>query len=105
MAAYEIPLSPQPQTFSISLAGVAYNITLLWRESPVGGGWFIDLADASGNAILAGIPLVTGVDLLAQHKHLGIKAQLWVATDGVNYFDTPTFQNIGVSSHLYFVTA
>jgi hypothetical protein len=102
MATFEVPLSPQAQTFDITLGGVAYKLTLMWREAD-GGGWFLDFADTAGQPILSGVPLVTGADLLEQYAYLGFTGWLVVQTD----HDTdalPTFENLGERSHLYFVT-
>lgn len=100
--ALEIPLSGQAQTFSITLAGTEYQLTFLWRDA-AGGGWVLDLADAAGNQLLSGIPLITGVDLLAQYSYLNIPGQLWVMSDG-DPAAVPTYSNLGSTSHLYFVT-
>lgn len=101
--AYNIPLTPQPQTFQISLGGVQYRITLQWRDADLGG-WFLDIADTSGNAIVSGIPLVTGCDLLAQYAYLGFPGQLWVISNGGDPSPVPTFTDLGVSNSLLFVT-
>lgn len=102
MATYEIPLSPAPQTFSILLAGVSYQLTVRYVDAPEGG-WLLDIADQAGNVILCGAPLVTGHDLLHQYAYLGIGGQLIVQTDA-DHDAVPTFGNLGVESHLYFVT-
>jgi hypothetical protein len=104
MSTYEIPLTSQSQTFSIALAGVQYQMALTWRDAPAGREWFLDIADASGNAILSGIPLVTGADLLAQYSYMNFGGQLWVVTDG-DPTSIPTFSNLGSSAHLYFVVS
>ena len=102
MNVQEIPLTPEPQTFSVTLANVEYKCTVQWRAVDMGG-WVLDLADTDGNPILCGVPLVTGVDLLAQYAYLDFGGQLRVQTD--NDPDVvPTFENLGVTSHLYFVT-
>lgn len=103
MAIYEIPLSNASQSFQIALAGVTYKLTLMWRDAPQGG-WFLDIADAAGNRILSGVPLVTGADLLEQYDYLGIGGEIWVQTDG-DEAAVPTFDNIGTDSHVYFVTS
>lgn len=97
----EIPLTPTPQTFQITLGGVKYNMTLVYRRLG-GNGWTLDIADASNNPIVQGIPLVTGANLLAQYAYLNWPGELWVATDG-NSTAVPTFDNLGVNSHLYFL--
>lgn len=103
MAIYEIPLSSKPEAFQITLAGNTYKLNVAWRDAPQGG-WFVDISDASGDLIAGGVPLVTGVDLLAQYAYLGIRGELWVQTDG-NPAAVPTFENLGSESHLYFVTS
>lgn len=100
MAVFEIPLSPTPQSFSINLAGVVYNLNFAYRDAPEAG-WLLDIADANGVSLVAGIPLVTGADLLAQYEYLGIGGVLYVLSDD-NAADVPTFTNLGVTSHLYF---
>ncbi|NTG86211.1 hypothetical protein G6L15_08635 [Agrobacterium rhizogenes] len=99
---YEIPLSPTPQTFSILLSGVSYQLTVRYADVPMGG-WLLDIADQAGDDILCGAPLVTGHDLLEQYAYLGIGGQLLVQTDA-DQDAVPTFDNLGVESHLFFVT-
>lgn len=102
MTAYEIPLAPQAQTFSILLNGANYALTLMWRSVDALGGWVLDIADAYNNPLVQGIPLVTGCDLLGQYQYLGFGGGLWVLTDG-DSTAIPTYSNIGSLSHLYFV--
>lgn len=100
--AYEIPITPAtPQTFTISLAGVFYNLTVRWSTSMAA--WFLDLADAYNNFLLNGVPLVTGADLLAQYEYLGIGGMLVVQSDN-DLSLVPDFSTLGVTGHLYFVT-
>ncbi|MDQ0507423.1 phage baseplate plug family protein [Xanthobacter agilis] len=103
-ATYEIPITPASnQTFSVVLNDVAYQLTLQWRAA-TDAGWVLDIADESGTALVCGIPLVTGIDLLGQHQHLGIGGSLYVATDG-DQDAAPTFDSLGDTSHLYWVSA
>lgn len=101
MATYEVPLTPGPQSFTIALAGVIYRITLVWRDAPEGG-WTLDLTTANGVALLSGVPLVTGADLLEQYRHLGIGGSL-VVNDAGGRDAPPTFDGLGVAGRLYFV--
>ncbi len=80
MTAYEIPLSPKPQTFAIQLAGVNYQLTLTWNDALIC--WVLDVADANNVPIVLGIPVITGLDLLAQYRYLGFGGSLVVQTDG-----------------------
>lgn len=100
-SAFEIPLVPRPQKLTIALAGVQYQLTV--RPNDAGQFWVLDIRDSQGVDILTGLSLVTGVDLLEQFEYLGIGGELWVFTDR-NPPAMPTFVNLGVSSHLLFVT-
>ena len=63
----------------------------------------MDIGDVNGNPLVSGIALVTGADLLGQYAYLGIGGQLIVMTDG-DPSAIPTFTNLGIESHLYYVT-
>ncbi|WP_281659636.1 phage baseplate plug family protein [Microvirgula aerodenitrificans] len=102
MPVVEIPLTPDPQRFTITLSGVDYRLTVRWREA-VDGGWTLDIADAAGTPIVRGIPLVTGVDLLKQYRYMGFPGGLFVLTTD-DLAAPPTFENLGVGSHLHWVT-
>lgn len=101
---FKLPLQiGVPQTFSAVLGGVTYQLTLQYRNDP-NGGWVLDIDDVSGNPLVHGLPLVTGINLLAQHKHLGFGGGLYVQTSD-NPDAVPTFSNLGSDGLLYWVTA
>lgn len=102
MTTVEIPLTPEPQNFTIQLGLVTYNFKLYWNSAQYGG-WTIDIADESNVPIVQGIPLVTGADLLAQYDYLGFEGELVVYTDSAP-LTPPTYTNLGVQSHIYFTT-
>lgn len=102
---YPVPTSPEPQTFNISLAGVTYQLTLVYRDASTNNplGWVLDVADASGNNILNGVPLVTGVNLFQPYPNLGFGGGLLVIPNAGS--DTvPGFTDLGVNTQLYFYT-
>ncbi|MES4611425.1 hypothetical protein V2154_02385 [Ewingella sp. CoE-038-23] len=96
----EIPLSPDNQTFSTTLAGVTLTMRIVWRE---GVGWVLDLIDNNDVGIVTGIALVSGVDLLAQFSHLQLGFKLVVACDDASQ-EYPTKTDLGINSHLYVLT-
>lgn len=103
MASYfTIPLQPQPQTFSITLGGVSYNLTFKYQNVDMGG-WCLDIADQNSVPIVQGIPLVTGANLLAQYAYLGFTGTLWVQTQS-DPDAVPTFENLGTDGQVYYVT-
>ena len=97
-----IPLQNTPQTFSIALAGITYNINCRWNNAP-DAGWIIDIADVNNTPLACNIPLITGADCLAGLEYLGINGSLAVYTNG-DQFAVPTLDNLGVESNLYFLT-
>jgi hypothetical protein len=100
--AVEIPLTPsQAQRFTVTLSGVLYNMRFTY-DIAQDRCWILDIGDADGALLVAGIPLVTGVDLLSQYRYLGIPGALLVTTDrGAG--EVPTWDGLGVTSHLYYV--
>jgi hypothetical protein len=86
----------------VVLGGVSYQLTLLFRDVP-DGGWYMDIADGSGNPILQGVPLVPGADLLAQYEYLDFGGQLGMY-NGQAPFDAPSYANLGIDSQLYWIT-
>lgn len=97
----EIPLTPQAQRFTITLGDTPYRMRFMFNTA-VQGGWTLDLGAQDGTVLVAGIPLVTGTNLLAQHAHLEFPGALIVATDR-DSGEVPTFDGLGTTSHLYFV--
>ncbi|MDP3351808.1 MAG: hypothetical protein Q8S92_22715 [Hydrogenophaga sp.] len=99
---FQIPLTPSPQRFGITLGGLDYRLTLQHRNAPEGG-WVLDIGNNQDEPIVLGIPLVTGANLLEQYPHLGFRGRLFVQTlddpDAV-----PTFDNLGTESLLFWVT-
>ena len=72
---YVIPLTPEPQRFSIVLAGRELLLAVRWMDAPEGG-WLLDMADAEGVPLVSGIPLVAGCDLLEPYAYLGLGGAL-----------------------------
>ncbi len=98
----ELPVVPsQAQRFRQDLSGTTYNFRLTY-DTAQDGCWILDIGDENSVVMVAGIPLVSGVDLLAQYRHLGFPGSLIVTTDrGAG--EVPTFDGLGVTSHLFFV--
>jgi len=97
---YEIPLTNAAQKINIALGGTTYALNVVWNDQAQV--WVVDISDTSGNLIIGGIPLVTGVDLLGQYEYLDFGGQLVAQTD----FDLtapPSYTNLGSTGHLYFL--
>lgn len=99
MSGFEIPLSADNQRFSIRINAATFTFRLLWRD----GLWILDLNDAAGLALLCGVPLVTGSDLLAQYGYLGLGFALRVSCDDPTQ-ELPSKTDPGSASHLLVFT-
>lgn len=101
---YEIPVTGGGnQSFTVDLGGTTYQLALNWRAAR-DAGWVLDIANSDGTALVNGIPLLPGIDLLGSYKHLviGGGGTLYVTTDG-DPQSPPTFANLGQTAHLYWV--
>jgi hypothetical protein len=100
MAVYEIPLIPSPQTFQLTLDNISYQMQVVWNW--VMQAWVLDIYDIQGDALVLGIPMVTGADLLEQYAYLGFTGKLVVESDQ-DTLAPPTFTNLGLLAHLYYL--
>lgn len=102
--AVEIPLQPQPQRLSVTLGGTSYNLRTAWNE--FAACWMLDINNQNNNALVDGIALVPGVDLLEQYGYLAIggtggRLIVFSQTDPAH---VPQYDDLGVGSHLIFLT-
>jgi hypothetical protein len=94
----EIPLQAENQQFDIQLGGVNYKMRLQHRDC---AGWILDIMHPNSEPIVSGIPLVSGVDLLAQYSYLDFDgALIFVCADPQN---ETSKEELGKSNKLYFV--
>lgn len=104
MTVYAIPLKPRAQTLEVDLGAAQYYVRLLYCDVLSGeGGWILDVASSAGVILLAGLPLVTGGDLLEPYAYLGIGVKLFVITPGMPYL-VPSYTALGVTSLLCWTT-
>lgn len=99
----EIPLSATPQTFTFAMNDVNYLFRLIYCDVPEGG-WLMDISKTDKTPIVCGIPLVPGVDLLAQYAYIGFGGQLRVVNDN-DPSAAPAFDQLGSTAHLLWITA
>ena len=98
MALFEIPLTGNNQAFNIQLAGVLYRLRLVWRGVP-DGRWFMDIGFPNGTALINGLPLTMGNNMLRQHQHILPGVLFMVSDDGTE----PTFDNLGVHARMFWM--
>lgn len=104
---YPITLSPGTnQKTSVVLGDATYHLTFIYRGNFLGG-WVMDIDDQNDNPIVAGIPLVTGANLLENYGYLGFTGGMCVVgstTSGGDTDELPTFDDLGADAQLYWVT-
>lgn len=98
---YLVPLQAIAQTFVVNLISTNYTFTVKWNDSDQAG-WVLDIADSTQNPIIAGLPLITGADILSGLEYLELSGSLFVYTNG-DANAIPTFENLGTDCNLYFV--
>lgn len=90
MQYYTIPLSPEPQSFNITLGGKDYRLTVRWLEA-FEAGWVLDIEDPEKElSLIMGLPLITGGDLLEPFSYLNFGGELWL-----NALLPADFNNLG----------
>jgi len=94
VAVYKIPLLNTNQKFNIKLNGATYKLQVIYRGSK----WILDFMDTAENYLIAGIPVVMGDNLLAQHQHI-IKGSLYVVNS--NEDEAQYFTDLGRNINLY----
>lgn len=101
MTAFEIPLTNEPQTFTINIKNGTYRFTVVYNH--VAQCWMVDAHDVlTDQPVVHGIPLITGTDLLGQFQHMVTMGKFVVQSD-IDPDEVPTFESLGTRGHLYFV--
>lgn len=78
-----------------------YRFTVKWNKPA--SCWIADITDVNGNAVLNGISLVTGADLLDQYGYLRLGGQL-IAQTAHDADAVPTFENLGGDGKMFFMS-
>jgi hypothetical protein len=104
---FEIPLVPgTPQRLSVELGETTYVLMARWND--ISACWILDIYEFDGvTPVLRGVPMVTGADLLGQYEYLELGGNLIALTIAVGHppDEVPTFDNLGIDGHLYYVVS
>lgn len=102
MTPFELPLQPTAQALVVFLRSTQYRMVVKWN--PFADCWVADFYDSDGVEVLTGIAFVTGADLLEQFGYLDIGLGALLAQSDNNADAVPTFTNLGVEGHVYYLT-
>jgi hypothetical protein len=100
---FEVPTTGAPLRQRISLGGTVYVLELTWCGAA--NCWMLSVFNDNSVSIVRGMPLITGTDILAQLRYLGIGgagSSMVVQSDHDPDF-VPTFTSLGVTGHLFYV--
>lgn len=78
-----IKLTADPnQSYTLVIPGDKNKLTLKIQQSynRMAEYWTMDIYDSSSNALIMGIPMLPGYDLLAQYQYMGIGSAMVVNT-------------------------
>lgn len=88
-------------SFIITLSEVVFTLTFRYNSRM--DRWIMDIADASGNDILAGIPLLILRDLTGQYVIDGLPPGTFYVVDSTNQNTQPSRDSWGVTHSLRYV--
>lgn len=101
MAIFEIPVFPgAAQKMGLTL-GENYYILFLYYVDEEEGGWALDISLEEDVALIAGLPLLPGQDLLEPHADLGIPCRMAIFTPGEPDYK-PGFNDLGAKTLLVY---
>ena len=107
MSLQQIPLDSSPnQTFAATLNvnDALLNLSLALSYNGMAGYWQMDVADAQGNLVLAGVPLITGsfpaANVLQQYGYLSI-GSAYLINASADEQDYPGSSNLGTDYQLW----
>ena len=69
MAISYLGLNPGNHVFTTVLGDNTFEMRVLYRDADFGG-WYLDMINTISNVGIYGIPIISGVDVLAQFQHL-----------------------------------
>lgn len=93
----ELPLQARPQRFRAIIGGLGYRFTVQWCDPAQA--WRMDVSNDAGEALVNGLMLVTGCDIVEQFAYLGFNFKLAAYTDHAPE-QVPTFENLGATGHV-----
>lgn len=80
-------------TFLVTLAGTQY--TLVMRYNTRMDRWCLDIGDALGNVLVAGLPVLINTDVAGQYRYLEIPQGVIFFLDDTNTDTQPTRLSFG----------
>ena len=87
--------------FSLSLEGATYYFSFEWNER--GEFWTMDILDQNQEYIIAGIRMVSNIDLLGRFKDVRLPKGIFLLLDTSGKNRDPSFDNFGTEVLLTYI--
>lgn len=97
---YIVPLTTAPnQTFTctIPIDGKSKTFSFYLRYNTQAGYWIMQISDNNKNVLIDSIPLICGLNLLAQYSYLRIGSAYIYKVDPTLSMDNPDSANLGTN--------
>jgi len=88
-------------TFTVELENVTYGFNISYNQRA--DRWFMDILDNEENVLLAGIPLLTGRDLIGRFKNPSLPPGWLVVMDTTGNDNSPGRNDLGVTCPLLYM--
>lgn len=86
--------------FSLALEGVNYYFSFEWNER--GQFWTMDILDQDQNYLVAGVRMVSGIDLLSRFKNTKLPPGIFILNDTSSKGRDPSFFNFGTEIIMFY---
>lgn len=102
MAYQKIPVRSDIPAYdmSVTLDGVLYYLSFEWNER--GSFWTMTIADQNQVILVAGVRMVTNIDLLLRHKNIGLPKGVFILLDTSGKNQDPAADNFGSTVLLFY---
>lgn len=87
--------------FSLTLETVNYFFSFEWNER--GQFWIMDILDQDENYLVAGVRMVTGIDLLSRFKNTSLPPGIFILDDSSGKGRDPSFFNFGTEIIFFYI--
>lgn len=101
----QLDTSPN-QTWQVTVVvdGVAATYFVVLDYNEIAQYWAMSIYDSNQNLLVAGIPLVTGLNTLRQYQYLGI-GSIYIVNTGASTEDYPDDTNLGSAFQMIWADA
>lgn len=87
-------------SFTTPLSGVQFTLRLRFNNRS--SRWILDIADASDNDIIVGLPVLVSRDISGQYVTVGVPDGIFFCLDNAGTGEQPTLNSFGLTHSLIY---